>query len=106
MNVYPQEIEDLLIAHPDVDDVAVFGLPDPEFGERVVAAVCVAANATPDDTLRAAIEQHCRAGLAGYKIPRIIVFEPDLPRGDNGKLYKRQLRERYLRDGLPHASKR
>lgn len=100
VNVYPQEAESLLAAHPKVMDVAVFGVPDEEFGERVHAVVQLV-DPVDDDDAWAALEQellaHCRARLADVKCPRHIDFRAELPRHDTGKLYKRLLKEEYAR---------
>jgi acyl-CoA synthetase (AMP-forming)/AMP-acid ligase II len=90
MNVYPREIENVIAAVPGVREVAVVGLPDPEWGERLHAFV-VADDAPPSE---AAIAAACRARLAGYKQPRGVSFVADLPRNASGKLLKRELRER------------
>jgi long-chain acyl-CoA synthetase len=95
VNVYPQETENLLVTHPKVMDVAVFGVPDEEFGEAVKAVV------QPMDLSEAgaALEQEliafCRAHLSHIKCPKSIDFEAELPRHPTGKLYKRLLRDRY-----------
>ncbi|WP_316201504.1 MULTISPECIES: acyl-CoA synthetase [unclassified Bradyrhizobium] len=95
VNIYPQETEDVLITHPDVADVAVFGVPNEEMGEEVKAVV------QPHDMARAgkAFEEQlilfCRQHLSPIKCPRSIDFEPELPRTPTGKLVKRHLRERY-----------
>lgn len=95
VNIYPQEAEDVLISHPDIIDVAVFGLPDAEYGETVAAAIHAtpAALATPD--LADRLHAYCRSRLASFKCPRTIIFTADLPRHDTGKIYKRLLVERY-----------
>jgi acyl-CoA synthetase (AMP-forming)/AMP-acid ligase II len=95
VNIYPQEIEDLLIAHPDVQDAAVFGVPNDEFGEEVKAIVQPASHAVVGPDLADALISYCRDNLAHYKAPRSIEFADALPRDPNGKLYKRQLREQY-----------
>ena len=95
VNIYPQEIEDVLLAHPDVLDVAVFGVPNAEMGEEVKAVVqpvdAGRPRRGPDGRLRA----WCEDRFAGYKRPRSYDFVEQLPRLDNGKLYKRPLRDRY-----------
>ena len=96
INVYPQEIEDVLLTHPAVIDAAVFGIPHPEYGEEIKAVVQPAPGAVTDDTLRAELHTHCRTHLAAFKCPRSIDFDADLPREPNGKLMKRVLRDRYL----------
>ena len=98
INIYPQEIEDVLLAHPAVHDVAVFGLPNDEYGEEVKAVVEPDPAALADDALIAELLAHCRVHLAGFKIPRSIDFEPQLPREPTGKLRKHLIRERYLAD--------
>ena len=95
VNIYPQEIEDHIITYPKVADVAVFGVPNNDFGEEVKAVVQAMPGVEADDTLRGEILEYCREGLAGFKIPRSIDFEPELPRLPTGKLYKRLLRDRY-----------
>jgi acyl-CoA synthetase (AMP-forming)/AMP-acid ligase II len=95
VNIYPQEAENVLTGHPQVVDVAVFGVPNEEFGEEVKAVVQpVDMNqATPE--LAAELIAYCRARLADVKCPRSIDFDPELPRHPTGKLYKRLLRDRY-----------
>jgi acyl-CoA synthetase (AMP-forming)/AMP-acid ligase II len=90
VNIYPAEIEDVLHRHPLIADVAVFGVPDDEWGERVHAAVQVrpGASLAADEVIAFA-----RQRLAGYKIPREVSFAADLPRDSAGKLLKRLLRE-------------
>jgi len=95
VNIYPAEIEGVLAAHDAVRDVAVFGVPDDEFGEQVKAAVELEDTDAPSDELAAALLAHCREHLAGYKVPRSIDFEQALPRMPTGKLAKRVLRDRY-----------
>jgi acyl-CoA synthetase (AMP-forming)/AMP-acid ligase II len=95
VTIYPQEAEDALITHPAVADVAVFGVPDADLGERVHAVVQPAAGAAPGAELERELIAHCEARLARYKCPRSIDFDASLPRLDTGKLYKRELRDRY-----------
>lgn len=96
VNIYPQEVEDLLITHPAVQDAAVIGVPDPEFGEQVKGVVIRAAGAQePDDELERTLIEHCRAHLAHFKAPRSIDFVDELPRTPTGKLQKKLLRSRY-----------
>ena len=95
VNIYPAEIEAVLHAHPDVLDVAVFGIPDDEWGERVHAIVQAKAGRAIDlDELRAFAETR----LARYKQPRAYELRDELPRTDSGKLLKRVLRDEYWRD--------
>jgi acyl-CoA synthetase (AMP-forming)/AMP-acid ligase II len=95
VNIYPQEIENVLVLHPKVVDVAVFGVPNDDFGEEVKAVVQPADWADVDQGLDTELMDLCRGHLAGYKCPRSIDFQQELPRDPNGKLYKRRLRERY-----------
>jgi len=95
VNIYPAEIESVLVTHTAVADAAVFGIPHEEMGEEVKAAVELVPGATPSEALAAELIAHVRRHLAGYKAPRSIDFEPALPRHPTGKLYKRLLRDRY-----------
>ena len=95
VNVYPQEIENLLVTHPKVADVAVIGAPHDEWGEQVVAIVQPADMADAGDALATELTAFCRASLSGVKTPRRIDFMAELPRHDTGKLYKRLLRDAY-----------
>ena len=95
VNVYPAEIEAALLAHPEVGDAAVFGVPSDEWGEEVKAVVEPAPGVAASETLRERLLAHCRARLAAYKCPRTLDFTSALPRDPNGKLYKRKLRDPY-----------
>jgi long-chain acyl-CoA synthetase len=101
VNIYPQEIENLLISHPKVADAAVIGVPNADFGEEVKAIIQPLdwANATP--ALEAELIAYCKAHLSPIKCPRSIDFDPALPRLDNGKLYKRLLKDRYWPKDVP-----
>lgn len=94
VNIYPQEVENLLVMHPKLVDAAVFGVPNDEFGEEVKAVVQPADGVVPGPELAAELVEYCRAHLAGYKCPRTVEFGI-LPRDPNGKLYKRRIRDRY-----------
>jgi acyl-CoA synthetase (AMP-forming)/AMP-acid ligase II len=98
VNIYPAEIEQALAEHPAVADVAVFGIPDDEWGETVKAAVQLAPGFTGSPALEAEILAFGRVHLAGYKVPRSIDFERELPRHPTGKLLVRELREHYWSD--------
>ncbi|WP_410661101.1 AMP-binding protein [Amycolatopsis sp. lyj-112] len=93
VNIYPAEIEARLLSHPDVEDVAVIGEPDPEWGQRVVAVVQPVEGVLGDDALAKRLEEHCRAELAGFKTPRRFDFRERLPRTESGKMLRRTLRE-------------
>ncbi|MGV1681816.1 acyl-CoA synthetase [Sphingopyxis sp. NJF-3] len=95
VNIYPQEIENHLVTHPKVADVAVVGGPHEEMGEEVIAVVQPADMADATDAFREELGAYAREKLSGVKIPRRIDFMEALPRHDTGKLYKRLLRDRY-----------
>ena len=95
VNIYPQEIEDELIMHPSVEDVAVFGVPNTEFGEEVKAVIQTAVGVKGNAALVEELNEFAREHLAAYKCPRSIDFESELPRLPTGKLYKRLLKDRY-----------
>ncbi len=88
-NIYSTEVEDALAAHPSVDEAAVFGVPDPRWGESVYAVVVARPDVTPDDLVA-----HCRTRIAGFKVPREIELRTDpLPKSAAGKILKRDLRD-------------
>jgi long-chain acyl-CoA synthetase len=95
VNIYPQEIEDALVMHPKVADIAVFGVPNEEFGEEVKAVVQPLDGVAADDALVGELMAYAREHLAHYKCPRSIDFMDELPRLPTGKLYKRLLRDPY-----------
>ena len=95
VNIYPQEAENTLVTHPKVADVAVFGVPNEEFGEEVKAVVQPMDMADAGPELEAELIAFCRSQLAAIKCPRTIDFLEELPRHPTGKLYKRLLRDRY-----------
>lgn len=104
VNIYPREIEDCLIMHPAVADVAVFGIPDSEMGESVHAAIELAPGTTGDDALMATLTSFARDQIAGFKVPRSIEFVESLPRLATGKLDKLPLRARFFADAAAAAS--
>jgi long-chain acyl-CoA synthetase len=95
VNIYPAEIESALFAHPKVADVAVFGVPDAEWGEQVKAVVEPVEGATAGPDLERELIEFCRERLAGYKCPRTVDFIDEMPREPTGKLLKRTLRDPY-----------
>jgi long-chain acyl-CoA synthetase len=96
VNIYPAEIENVLITHPRVADVAVFGIPNSEWGEEVKAIVeLLPDKRADDDQVRAELLEFLQGRVARYKLPRSIDFMTALPRDPNGKLYKRRLRDPY-----------
>jgi long-chain acyl-CoA synthetase len=95
VNIYPQEAENLLVTHPKVLDVAVFGVPNEEFGEEVKAVVQLRHAADAGKALEAELIAFCRENLSALKCPRSIDFMDELPRHPTGKLYKRLLRDKY-----------
>lgn len=95
VNIYPAEIEGVLIEHPSVRDCAVFGVPDAEFGESLAAVV------QPGDGEEVTAEElkaHLAGRLANYKVPKRIEFRAELPREDSGKIFKKLLRDPYWKD--------
>ncbi len=95
VNIYPQELENLLITHPKVADAAVVGAPHEEMGEQVVAVIQPANWAEAGDALAAELMAFCREHLSHVKSPRKIDFMEELPRHPTGKLYKRLIRDAY-----------
>ncbi|MEA2145649.1 MAG: fatty-acyl-CoA synthase, partial [Solirubrobacteraceae bacterium] len=91
-NVFPSEIEELLITHPAIEEAAVIGVPDAEFGQRLAAYVVLAAGASVSQD---AMREFIAANLARYKVPRDIALVSELPRNPTGKVLKRALRERH-----------
>ena len=95
-NVYPAEVENTLRHHPAVVDVCVVGVPDPEWGQRVAAAVALQPQATVDPV---DLMDFARSYLAGYKVPRLIKFVSTLPQTASGKVRRVQVRQKFLEDG-------
>jgi len=101
VNIYPQEAENVLVSHPKVIDVAVFGVPNEDFGEEVKAVVQPVEMPASDDEAKALEREliaYCRSELADVKCPRTIDFRTELPRHPTGKLYKRLLKDEYWKD--------
>jgi long-chain acyl-CoA synthetase len=100
VNVYPQEAENVLTMHPEVADVAVFGVPDAEMGEAVKAVVQPRDMAKAGPELEAELIAFVRARLSHVKCPKTVDFLAELPRHDTGKLYKRLLKDRYWAESV------
>ena len=95
VNIYPAEIEGALASHSSVEDVAVIGVPDDEFGESVKAVVQLVPGIVGDEALADELIAHCRSLLAGYKAPRTVDFIDEVPRTGTGKIQKAPLRAPY-----------
>jgi len=95
VNIYPAEVDAVLLEHESVADVAVIGVPNDEWGEEVKAVVELRAGREPSAQLAEELLALCRERLAHYKCPRSVDFVGSLPREDTGKIYKRLLRDRY-----------
>ena len=95
VNVYPQEVENLLVSHPKVMDAAVIGAPDPDLGEKVVAVVQPLDMEQAGEALEAELRAYLEPELSRIKMPRLFEFRSELPREANGKLYKRELRDEF-----------
>ena len=95
VNIYPAEIEAVLYEMPAVRDCAVFGIPDEEYGESLAAHIELGDGLTlTEDEVRTFV----RSKLAGFKVPKVVVFDSDLPREDSGKLFKRKIRDAYWQE--------
>ena len=95
VNIYPAEIESVLLAFPGVHDCAVLGIPDDEYGEQVLALIEPADGQVCEESI---LRAYLKENLAGYKLPRVIEFRHNLPREDSGKIFKRKLREPFWED--------
>jgi long-chain acyl-CoA synthetase len=94
-NIYPAEIESVLLTHPKIGDAAVFGIPHEDWGEEVKAVVEPAPGVEASPQLASEILAFCSDKLAKFKTPKSIDFTEEMPRDPNGKLYKRKLRDPY-----------
>jgi long-chain acyl-CoA synthetase len=97
VNIYPAEVDAVLLEHPSVGDVATIGVPDDDWGEAVKAVVQPAEGVEGTAALAEELVEFCRDRLAHYKCPRSVDFVSELPREDTGKIFKRKLREQYRR---------
>jgi len=95
VNIYPAEVDAVLLTHPAVADACCVGIPNDEWGGEVRAIVQLKDGVAPDDALAAELVEHCRVHLAHYKCPRAVEFAESLPRLDSGKIQRRKLRDRY-----------
>jgi acyl-CoA synthetase (AMP-forming)/AMP-acid ligase II len=98
-NIYPKEIENVLFAMAGVSEAAVIGVPDPKWGEALMAFLVLGEDIDPATITEVAVIAHCRAHLAGYKVPRTVEFRSELPRTATGKVQKNVLREPYWAAG-------
>jgi long-chain acyl-CoA synthetase len=95
VNIYPAEVEQVLVGMPEVRDCAIFGVPDEEFGERLVSVI------DGEESLTASgVSEFLRGRVSAYKIPREFIFSASLPREDSGKIKKRLLRDAYVAGDL------
>ena len=95
VNIYPSEIEALIVTHPNIQDCAVFGIPDEEFGESLAAVVEPTA---PNAVTAEEVQDFVRDNMARYKVPRLVELDSNMPREDSGKIRKRELRQKYWED--------
>jgi long-chain acyl-CoA synthetase len=95
VNIYPAEIEGVLLSFPKVADAAVFGIPHEDWGEEIKAVIEPAPGVEPGDELTGEILAFCRDNLAKFKLPKSVDYTNEMPRDPNGKLYKRKLRDPY-----------
>ena len=105
VNIYPAEVDAALLMHPAVGDAGTIGIPNPEWGEEVKAVIELSAGYQASDELAQELRDFVRERVASYKVPRSIDFVTELPRHDNGKLYRRKLRELYVQDDDPTGHK-
>ncbi|OGA32016.1 MAG: hypothetical protein A3G80_01205 [Betaproteobacteria bacterium RIFCSPLOWO2_12_FULL_62_13b] len=101
-NIYPADIEQVLLALPGVADCAVFGIPDEEYGEVLAAHVEPLPGAELDES---GVRAYLRERLPGFKVPRVIRFEPALPREDSGKIFKKRIRDPYWADARQRVAR-
>src|SRR6185436_10897609 len=95
VNIYPAEVDAILLTHPAIADVATVGVPNPEWGEEVKSVVELRAGFEPTTELAAELVAFCRQKLAQFKCPRSVDFVDKLPRFETGKILRRLVREKY-----------
>ena len=95
VNIYPSEVESALLSHPAVADAVVIGIPNEEWGEEVLAIVQLESGYAEGSETQAVLVDHCKSRIARYKCPRVVHFRKDLPREENGKIYRRRIRDEY-----------
>ena len=95
VNIYPAQIESVLLERPEIADCCVVGIPNEEWGEEVRAVVQLVEGTAPSEATAEAILAHCGAHLSGYQVPRSVDFDEALPRTETGKLARRSIRGRY-----------
>ena len=91
-NVYPREVEEVLFTHPQVQECAVVGLPDEDYGEKVTAFIVPPPGVEPDQQ---ALKDFCKQRLAAFKVPKSFRLIPELPKNNAGKLLKREIRRQW-----------
>jgi long-chain acyl-CoA synthetase len=95
VNIYPAEVDEVLLSHPAVADIATIGVPNEEWGEEVKSVVILKAGVPQGTEMARQLVEFAQANLAHFKCPRTVDFTQDLPRDDNGKIYRRRVRDQY-----------
>ena len=104
VNIYPAEVDAVLLEHPAVGDAATIGVPNDEWGEEVLAVIELQPGVASSEELATELIEHCHEHLARFKCPRRVAFVDALPRQDNGKIYKRVLRDRFRAEAASPAT--
>jgi 2-aminobenzoate-CoA ligase len=94
----PEEIEDVLVTHPAVADAGIIGVPDPIMGQKTRAYVALKSGTAESEALKTELIEFCRGKVAVYKLPREVIFVPEMPRTITGKLLRRVLRDRAIKN--------